>query len=80
MFEHNRSKKVELLAKVYDHTNHKYRFEFRMRTLGWSDGSTFLTVNRKNRINEAVKVGKRTLVTNAENCPSKKEHLPCFHF
>ena len=37
MFEHNRSKKVELLAKVYDHAKHKYRFGFRMLTLGWSD-------------------------------------------
>ena len=37
--------KVELLAKVYDHTKHKYRFGFRMLTLGWSDGSTFLPVN-----------------------------------
>ena len=45
MFERNRSKKVELLAKVYDHTKHKYRFGFRMLTLGWSDGSTFLPVN-----------------------------------
>ena len=33
MFERNRSKKVELLAKVYDHTKHKYRFGFRMLTL-----------------------------------------------
>ena len=45
MFERNRSKKVELLAKVYDHAKHKYRFGFRMLTLGWSDGSTFLSVN-----------------------------------
>ena len=45
MFERNRSKKVELLANVYDHAKHKYRFGFRMLTLGWSDGSTFLPVN-----------------------------------
>lgn len=45
MFERNRSKKVELLAKAYDHANHRYRFGFRMLTLGWSDGSTFLPVN-----------------------------------
>ena len=42
MFERNRSKKVELLAKVYDHAKHKYRFGFRILTFGWSDGSTFL--------------------------------------
>ena len=69
MFERNRSKKVELLAKVYDHAKHKYRFGFRMLTLGWSDGNTFLpinsillsTENEKNRINEAVNVDKRTI-------------------
>ena len=69
MFERNRSKKVELLAKVYDHAKHKYCFGFRMLTLGWSDGSTFLPVNsillstenKKNRINEAAEVDKRTV-------------------
>ena len=69
MFERNRSKKAELLAKVYDHAKHKYLFGFRMLTLGWSDGSTFLPVNsillstenRKNRINEATEVDKRTV-------------------
>ena len=30
MFERNRSKKVELLAKIYDHAKHKYCFGFRM--------------------------------------------------
>ena len=68
MFERNRSKKVELLAKAYDHANHRYRFGFRMLTLGWSDGSTFLPVNsvllssenKKNRVNEAAAVDKRT--------------------
>ena len=69
MFERNRSKKVELLTKVYDHAKHKYKFGFRMLTLGWSDGSTFLPVNsillssenKKNRINEANTVYKRTV-------------------
>ena len=69
MFERNRSKKAELLAKVYDHAKHKYLFGFRMLTLGWSDGSSFLPVNsillstenRKNCINEATEVDKRTV-------------------
>ena len=69
MFERNRSKKVELLAKVYDHAKHTYKFGFRMLTLGWTDGSTFLPVNsillssenKKNRINEANTVDKRTV-------------------
>ena len=69
MFERNRSKKAELLTRVYDHAKHAYKFGFRMLTLGWSDGSTFLPVNsillssenKKNRINEAFTVDKRTV-------------------
>ena len=69
MFERNRSKKVELLAKVYDHAKYAYKFGFRMLTLGWSDGSTFLPVsgvllsseNKKNRIKEAAAMDKRTV-------------------
>ncbi len=69
LFERNRSKRVELLAKVYDHAKQRYRFGFRLLTLGWSDGSTFLPVNsillstenKKNRINEAAAVDKRTV-------------------
>jgi hypothetical protein len=68
MFERNRSKKAELLAKAYDHAKHCYKFGFGMLTLGWSDGSAFLPVNsvllstenKKNRINEAKEVDKRT--------------------
>lgn len=69
MYERNRSKKVELLTKVYDHAKHAFKFGFRMLTLGWSDGSTFLPVNsvllssenKKNRINEAAAMDKRTV-------------------
>lgn len=42
LLSRNRSKKVELLAKVFDHTSHKFYKGFRMLTLGWSDGNTFL--------------------------------------
>ena len=69
IFSRSRSKKVELLAKVFDHAHGLYTFGFRMLTLGWSDGNTFLSVshcllstaNQKNRINEAsAKVDPRT--------------------
>ena len=61
LFSRSRSKKVELLAKVFDHAHHVYTYGFRMLTLGWSDGNTFLPVNycllstenAKNRIHEA---------------------------
>lgn len=42
LFSRNRSKKVELLARVFDHTQHRYVKGFRKLTLGWSDGSSFI--------------------------------------
>jgi len=44
LFERPRAKKVELLARVFDHTSHTYKRGFRLLTLGWSDGNTFLPV------------------------------------
>lgn len=40
----NRSKTVELLARVYDHVEHKYQRGFTLLTLGWSDGYSFIPV------------------------------------
>lgn len=45
LFSRNRSKKVELLARVYDHVSGTYMKGFRMLTLGWSDGNTFLPLS-----------------------------------
>jgi hypothetical protein len=42
LFSRNRSKKVELLAKVFDHTQHRYFKGFRKLTVGWSDGASFI--------------------------------------
>jgi len=69
LVERNRSQKVELLAKTFDHSKNRYCFGFRMLTLGWSDGSTFLPVNcsllssqqKKNRVREAQEMDKRSL-------------------
>lgn len=44
VIKRNRSKKVELLARVYDHVEHKYRKGFSLLTLGWSDGYSFIPV------------------------------------
>ena len=44
-YDRNRSKKVELLSKVFDHSTHKYLKGYRMLTLGWSDGNSFLGVD-----------------------------------
>ena len=61
IYSRARSKKVELLAKVFDHAKHIYTYGFRMLTLCWSDGNTVLPVshcllsteNAKNRMQEA---------------------------
>ena len=61
LFSRARSKKVELLAKVFDHVEHKYTKGVRMLTLGWSDGNSFLPLSqcllssteRENRLQEA---------------------------
>jgi hypothetical protein len=45
MFERNRSKSVELLARFKDHATGAYYKGYRMLTLGWSDGHTFLPLD-----------------------------------
>jgi hypothetical protein len=64
-----RSKNVELLAKVFDHTTGRYLRGFRMLTMAWSDGSTLLPLDfallssrkKKHRYQEAAKnLDKRT--------------------
>lgn len=68
-YDRNRSKKVELLAKCFDHASQKMRFYkgFRMLTLGWSDGATFMPIDfsllssKKAQINGiSDKIDKRT--------------------
>ena len=57
----DRSKKVELLARVYDHVSEKYIRGFQLLTLGWSDGFSFAPLDfalmssakKENRYNEA---------------------------
>ncbi|MCM3729526.1 transposase [Neobacillus cucumis] len=46
-YDRNRSKSVELLARCFDHASQKMRFYkgFRMLTLGWTDGATFIPVD-----------------------------------
>lgn len=38
VIKRNRSKSVELLARVYDHVEHRFQKGFTLLTLGWSDG------------------------------------------
>jgi len=43
-YNKNRSKKLELLAKKFDHTTMKYYNGFSCATVGWTDGNTFLPI------------------------------------
>jgi hypothetical protein len=65
----NRSKKVELLAKVHDHTSMKFKKGFSLLTVGWSDGYSFVptdfamlsSANKTNRYQEINKnIDKRS--------------------
>lgn len=45
LFERSSCKKTELGSKVFDHTTMRYKQGFRLMTVGWTDGNTFLPVN-----------------------------------
>ena len=72
IFERGRSKLVELLANVHDHAakgKNKFKRGFRLLTLGWTDGATFIplayrhmsSADAKNRYNEIdPKINKRS--------------------
>ena len=45
MYERNRSKAVELLARFKDHGTGAFYKGFRMLTMGWSDGHTFIPMD-----------------------------------
>ena len=67
IYDRSRSSKVELLSKVYDHCAKRYLKGFRMLTLGWSDGATFVPCDHavltspkdKNRIQGIKKIMDR---------------------
>ena len=71
-YERARSKKVELLARIHDHAEkgkQKFKRGFRLLTLGWSDGVTFLPLlfrhlsskDPKQRYADAKDLDKRSI-------------------
>ena len=60
VIKRNRSKTVELLARVFDHVEHKCQKGFTLLALGWSDGYSFIptgfnmlsSAEKSNRYNE----------------------------
>lgn len=67
-YERNRSKKVELLSQNFNHCKKVFYRGFRLLTLGFSDGNSFIPVNscllasdnKEKRLCEAKVVDKRT--------------------
>ena len=61
VIKRNRSRSVELLARIYDHVEHKFQKGFTLLALGWSDGYSFIptgfnmlsSATTSNRYNEA---------------------------
>ena len=45
LFNRTSCKKTEPGSRVFDHVSMKYRKGYRLMTLGWTDGNTFLPVN-----------------------------------
>ena len=69
VIKRSRSKTVELLARVYDHVEHKFQIGFTLLALGWSDGYSFIptgfnllsSATKSNRYNEVSdKIDHRT--------------------
>ena len=45
LFERTSCKKTELGSRVFDHASMRYTKGYRLMTLGWTDGTTFLPIN-----------------------------------
>lgn len=84
LFSRNRSKKIELLARVYDHVSHKFDRGFRMLSLGWSDGNSFVPLalsllsseNDRNRLRHVKdSIDKRTCGYRASERACKRQRM-----
>lgn len=75
-YDRRHSSKVELLARLYDHAENRFIKGFRMLTLGWNDGSTFLpldfamlsSTDSKSRLREADKALDRRTIGYRRRC------------
>ncbi len=76
LYERAGFKRTELASRVFDHVSMRYKKGFRLLTLGWTDGCTFLPINYSllasnddekvlgpcNKIDRRTIVGKRRLM------------------
>ena len=69
LYERAGCKKTELASRLFDHNEHRYRKGFRLLTLGWSDGVSFVPIlsrlmasgKDENLLGMSAKVDQRTI-------------------
>ena len=69
LYERAGYKRTELASRVFDHVSMQYKAGFRLLTLGWTDGYTFLPINfsllassdTENVLGPRGKIDKRTI-------------------
>lgn len=80
LFNRTGCKKTELASRVFDHTDMRYKKGYRMLTLGWSDGNTFMPVNscllasskENNLIGPTISYDKRSIAGKRRKLAQKK--------
>lgn len=86
-FERSRSKKVELLTKVWNYAKACYCYGFRMLTLGWTDVTSFLPFNSvllssehaEKRMNEHTSINKRSTGYRRRKLSMKRVRKQCWN-
>ena len=69
LYERAGYKRTQMASKVFDHVTMKYKKGFRLLTLGWSDGNSFVPINscllasskEDNQLGDFTKVDSRSL-------------------
>ena len=84
LFEHTSCKMTELGSRVFDHVSMRYTKGYRLLTLGWTDGNTFLPVNscllasskEQNLIGPSHQYDGRSLAGRRRKFASQRELMP----
>lgn len=71
-------KKTELVAKAFDHVSMTYKKGFRMMTLGWTDGASFMPINSVLLSSQKLQnmIGENKVFWSAHHCWPKTYACP----